>query len=205
MSVEYRYRQYRDGDAQAINGLYEAITGKSRTVEQYEWQWLQAPGGPGDIWLIEAVQEDGSVELIGHHGIMPVRFTRGRDDLLFGKTENTMLLPEYRRKILYPRYERRFAQRYEERFDALFSTFGHAAAIRQRRAMGYRSEATWLHVRMPTSWVSELRFAYGLLRHKLAISTLDALCDGHFRNVIGEIDDVVMYGETDLILTLPQV
>ena len=29
-----------------------------------------------------------------------------------------------------------------------------------------------------------------LLRHKLAVSTLDALCDGHFRNVIGEIDNL---------------
>lgn len=29
-----------------------------------------------------------------------------------------------------------------------------------------------------------------LLRHKLAVSTLDAMCDGHFRNVIGEIDPI---------------
>ncbi len=29
-----------------------------------------------------------------------------------------------------------------------------------------------------------------LLRHKLAVSTLDAMCDGYFRNVIGEIDPI---------------
>jgi len=29
-----------------------------------------------------------------------------------------------------------------------------------------------------------------LLRHKLAVSTLDAICDGHFRNVIGEVDEL---------------
>jgi 2-oxoglutarate dehydrogenase E1 component len=28
------------------------------------------------------------------------------------------------------------------------------------------------------------------LRHKLAVSTLDAMCDGYFRNVIGEVDPI---------------
>ena len=53
------------------------------------------------MWLIEATDEQGNVKLIGHHGVMPIAFSNGETDLLFGKTENTMVLPEYRKKILY--------------------------------------------------------------------------------------------------------
>ena len=126
MKEEFRYRQYEDGDAAEINRLYADITGKSRSLQEFEWQWLKAPGGEGDIWLIEAVNHDGEKNLIGHHGIMPIRFSRGEENLLFGKTENTMVRAEYRRRILYPRFERRFAGVYEARFDALFSTMGRS-------------------------------------------------------------------------------
>ena len=167
MTVQFRHRQYEDGDAEAINALYARITGRSRSLRQYCWQWIEAPGGKGDIWLIEAVDARGKTELIGHHGIMPIRFSRGADDLLFGKTENTMLLPDFRNKILYPRFERRFASVYESRFHALFSTAGHTGAIRQRRAMGYEFPVEWIHVRMPVDLYAEFFFAYELLRLRL--------------------------------------
>lgn len=144
--IHYRWRAYDAGDETAINDLYLRITGRTRTSEQWAWQWQQAPGGTGDIWLIEAVHPDGCVELIGHHGIMPVRFTLGPTDLLFGKTENTMVLPEYRKRILYPRYEQRFAARYEPRYHALFSTMGPAEAIRQREALGYTASHSWMRL-----------------------------------------------------------
>lgn len=144
MAIEYRYRRYKTGDETQINQLYRKVTGRVRSVEQFAWQWLHAPGGQGDIWLIEAVFPDGKTELIGHHGIMPIRFSRGGEDLLFGKTENTMVLPEYRSKILYPRYEKIFAKEYEPRFHALFSTMGPAPAIRQRKAQGYSANHQWL-------------------------------------------------------------
>jgi hypothetical protein len=167
VSVEYKYRRYEPGDAEAINRLYFKITGTSRSRQQFEWQWLNAPGGPGDIWLIEAVSGSGDAELVGHHGIMPIPFCRGNDELLFGKTENTMLLPEYRSRILYPRFEKRFAEKYEVRFDALFSTFGHAAAIRQRRAMRYEFPTRWLSFRMPTRWFGNVLFACGILLNRV--------------------------------------
>ena len=167
MSTEYSFRPYEEGDAAAVNHLYETITGRKRSVAEFEWQWLRAPGGEGEIWLIEATTATGRRHLVGHHGIMPLRFSSGPHDLLFGKTENTMLLPEYRSKILYPRFEKRFADRYESRFDALFSTVGPPAAIRQRRAMGYESAAHWVHVRVPTHVLGAARFLLEALRRRL--------------------------------------
>lgn len=180
MTEEFQYRRYKDGDAAEINRLYADITGKSRSLQEFEWQWLKAPGGEGDIWLIEAVNHDGEINLIGHHGIMPIRFSRGEENLLFGKTENTMVRAEYRRRILYPRFERRFAQVYEARFDALFSTMGPASAIRQRQAMAYEVSSKWVHVRIPTSWTAEFSHTY-----RACMNTLS----GHGRERVGSVGD----------------
>lgn len=89
------------------------------------------------MWVIEEHNADGPVEIIGHHGVMPFRATIDGEACLVGKTENTMVHPDHRSRILYPRFERRFLAAYEPRFAMLFSTTGPAAAIRLRKAMGY--------------------------------------------------------------------
>ena len=180
MTEKYRYRQYRAGDAVEINRLYADITGRTRSLPEFEWQWLRAPGGEGDIWLIKATDNDGTTNLVGHHGIMPIRFSRGEENLLFGKTENTMLRSEYRNRILYPRYEHRFAEVYESRFDALFSTLGSAVAIRQRQAMGYTFPSKWLHLRISTSWMGGIIFLYRAFLDRLL---------GHGRNELGSVGE----------------
>ena len=151
MARTYSYRPYRPGDECAINELYYQVTGRRRTAAQFSWQWLEAPEGIADMWLIEATDDEGNVKLIGHHGVMPIAFSSGNTDLLFGKTENTMVLPEYRRRIIYPRFEKRFSKSYEEKYDALFSTMGPTAAIRQRKAMGYEFPVKWESVRCSTN------------------------------------------------------
>lgn len=164
MATTYRYRAYEDGDHVAINELYARIKGVQRSFDEFKWQWMSAPGGMGEVWLIEAIDDEENVSLIGHHGVMPIRFTNGDDDLLFGKTENTMVLPEYQRKILYPRFEKKIALFYEPRFDALFSTMGPAAAIRQRLAQGYTLEKTWISFEYPIyRWSYFTKFKHNYL------------------------------------------
>lgn len=158
MTSEYSYRIFEDADTQSVNSLYEEITGNRRTHEQFQWQWREAPGGKGEIWLIESDCGDGEKLLIGHHGVMPIRFSNGQQNLVFGKTENTMVLPEYRRKILYPRYERRFLSQYENRFDALFSTTGPSAAIRLRKALGYEFQTKYVRYKIRTNHSSECHY-----------------------------------------------
>jgi hypothetical protein len=142
---KYFSRSYKAGDEKAINRLYYEVTGTRRTLEQFRWQWQNAPGGHGEIWLIEEKKTDGRTRLIGHHGVMPIRFTCGEKNLVAGKTENTMVHQEYRRKILYPRYEQKFLKQYNKKFDLLFSTRGNASALRQRKALGYKAEQRWLN------------------------------------------------------------
>lgn len=134
-------RRYERGDELGINQLYYEITGRERSVEQWRWQWMEAPAGPGDIFVIVDNEHDGRI--VGHHGVMPIRFANGDDDLLFGKTENTMLLPSYQDKLVYLRHEKNFKEQYEHRYHALFSTMGPSAAIRLRKALGYSSPVEW--------------------------------------------------------------
>ena len=137
-------REYLNGDANAINDLYYRVTGRSRSVREFEWQWLAAPAGQGSIHLIHTeADQDQQPLLIGHHGIMPLRFSNGTNAAVVGKTENTMVDSLYRSKIIYPRYESRFKAQYSGKYDALFSTMGPTAAIRQRRAQGYIEVGTW--------------------------------------------------------------
>lgn len=139
------YRKFQIGDEDSINNLYYAVTGIERSVKEFHWQWLNAPGGEGEIWLIEYLHDNGDKQLIGHHGLMPLYFSFGSIDLLAGKTENTMVLSEYRRKILYPKFEKLFLASYSDRFDLLFSTVGPPAPLRQRKALGYSADENWIN------------------------------------------------------------
>ena len=137
-------REYQHGDANAINNLYCRVTGRNRSEGEYEWQWILPPAGQGSIYLIHA-KSDENVDplLIGHHGIIPLRFSDNNYIGIAGKTENTMVDPAYRNKILYPRYESRFKAQYSNKYDVLFSTMGPPAAIKQRRVHGYIEVGTW--------------------------------------------------------------
>jgi len=161
--MRFSYRRYREGDAQAINALYFAVTGRIRTIEQYAWQWLQSPAGESEIWLIEAELDDGSTRLIGHHGVMAEEFCYRGNPIRVGKTENTMVLPEFRDKILYPRFEKAFLKQYEGNFHALFSTTGPAPAIRLREAMGYKFNQEW----KPLYFGKEPRLSASLMLDRL--------------------------------------
>lgn len=160
MAKAINSREYRDGDAPLINQLYHRVTGRKRSEHQYQWQWRQAPAGPGFVYLIE-YQEPCKREpvLIGHHGIMPLRFCNDNNNLIAGKTENTMVDPSYRQKIIYPRFESRFKNEYSGRCNVLFSTTGPESAIRQRLAQGYQEIGEWKHL-----WLSARRALFGSSR-----------------------------------------
>jgi hypothetical protein len=186
MTQKYTFRQYVPGDESTINALYYSITGRTRTIEQFHWQWQNAPGGEGDIWLIEANLKGSETKLIGHHGIMPIRFTYKSDDLLFGKTENTMVLPEYRKKILYTRFEQRFLANYSPRFHSLFSTTGPSAAIRQRIALGYEPSAIWQSYRLGIARFSTFQGSVSILQKRIFNSTpsAKAIASAHFQKYL---------------------
>ncbi|HEY2473017.1 MAG TPA: hypothetical protein VGI45_34870 [Terracidiphilus sp.] len=114
-----------------------------RSLELMRWLWHEGPGGPVESWIIEAREAGGDWKIVGHHGLCPVRFTFGSRDLLVAKTMNTFLLPEYRSKFLYLRFEQNCLQQYHSRYDAVCS-LGGRGIHRLRQGFGYTGPSNWI-------------------------------------------------------------
>jgi len=146
---QLRIRRYRPGDEVQIRDLLTRIRGGEaaachKSLELMRWQWLHAPGGPMDSWVIENEETDGSWKIVGHHGLCPVRFTFADEDLLCAKTTNTMLAPEFRSRFLYLRFEQECLKQTDERFDATYSCAPGTARLRSQ--LGYVNGCHWVHL-----------------------------------------------------------
>jgi hypothetical protein len=106
-----------------------------------QWIYHNAPGGEADGWVVEA-KNDSTWRIIGHHALCPVRFTLGNEEFLCAKTFNSFLLPEFRDRFLYLRFEMECLREADLRFDATFS-LGQGAS-RLRSAFGYTNFGNWI-------------------------------------------------------------
>lgn len=143
----FRTRRLQVGDEQKLNEVFNRFTanghwGPPRQLNTMRWIWHQAPGGPADSWVIET-QDCKGWRIVGHHALCPVRFTFGDEDLLCAKTMNSFLLPEFRDKFLYLRFEQECLQEADARFDATYSSA--PGTSRLRSALGYKNYGKWIH------------------------------------------------------------
>ena len=135
----YCFRTASAADGAAINELYCRVTGYRRSLQHWHWLWREAPAGAGVSNVIERVDADGRAqELVGHHGVVRLHGWADGSPIRVGKTENTMVDPAHRARLLYPRMERQMLLRYRGEFEGIFSLRGPSAALRMRSALGYR-------------------------------------------------------------------
>ncbi len=144
---QLRTRRFQPGDEVQIRDLLIKVKRddpmvQNKSLDLMRWKWYQAPGGPMDSWVIENEQPDGAWKIVGHHGLCPTRFTFGDQDLLCAKTTNTMLLPEFRSRFLYLRFEQECLEEADKRFDATYSCAAGTARLRKR--LGYVADSTWI-------------------------------------------------------------
>jgi hypothetical protein len=143
----FRTRRFQPRDEGELNDRFveiaqERLPGGSRSVELMRWLWYRAPGGRAQSWVVEAENPDGSWKIVGHHGLCPVRFTLGERDLVCAKTTNTFLLPEFRSKFLYLRFEQQCLEEARPHYDAVYSC--GPGTFRLRKPLGYGVEDTWI-------------------------------------------------------------
>jgi hypothetical protein len=143
----FRTRRFRPQDEGELNDRIVAIMRKrwpgiSRSLESMRWLWYKAPGGPVESWVIEAENPDGSWNIVGHHGLCPMRFTLGERDLLCAKTISSFLLPEFRSRFLYVRFEQDCLKEALHRYDGIYSC--GPGTFRLRKPLGYGAEDTWI-------------------------------------------------------------
>ncbi len=145
----FRTRRMQAGDEQGFNEVFNGLMRNSshmwqpRPLDNMRWVWHQAPGGSADSWVIEAQDRTGW-RIVGHHGLCPVRFTFGDEDWLCAKTMNSYLLPEFRDKFLYLRFERECLRDADARFDAIYSVA--KGITRLRSAFGYENYGTLIQL-----------------------------------------------------------
>lgn len=133
--TRFRTRHMTPDDAPVLNGVYNNLqVAPFRPLEEMRQIWFGGPGGPVKSWIVEADSGAGW-QLVGHHGLCPVRFTLGERDLLFAKTVNSFLLPDFRNRFVYLRFEQRCLAEVEREFDATYTLAQYA--VRMRAALGY--------------------------------------------------------------------
>jgi hypothetical protein len=136
--MRFRTRRMESGDEGHVNDLFNRLVADTlapRSLDVMRRIWYGGPAGPVRSWVAEARGANGEWRIIGHHGLCPVRYTLGEKDLIFAKTANSFLLPEFRGKFLYLRFEQRCLEEAEDLFDATYSLL--PARARLRAALSY--------------------------------------------------------------------
>ena len=134
---QYIFRRTEKNDFEAVNCAYNEFTGRTRTLDQYLWQWVNTPFEPSESWVIEHAD---SKDIVGHHGVMALSFKEKGKSILVGKTENTFVLTGHSKKLYYPRFEKIALKKMKNKFIYIYTTSpnaGKGAVGILRRRLGY--------------------------------------------------------------------
>lgn len=137
-----RYRFVRDHGERAaqINVLFNEFTGRQRSLEAYRWEWFEGHPGPAFIW---AILEPGTDRVVGHHGIVQTPLVVRGATVAAGRTENTIIYPEVRKKIFYPGMEKKAFTEVLASLALLYTVHNSGAQGKIRERLGYRPVGRW--------------------------------------------------------------
>lgn len=133
----------------ALNSLYELLTGIQRSREKFSWEWQDGPYGPAPSWVIE---ERATGKVVAHHGVIPVPLWMGNERILAARTENTMLNPAYRGQFLYHIHERKILNELHKTFPVVFTTSGKGGHGAIRKHLGYQDVGLWRTYNLSSGW-----------------------------------------------------
>jgi len=134
---EYIIRPTKLNESAQLNIAYNSFTGRSRTLEQFYWQWMDTPFEKSESWSIE---HRPSSSIVGHHGVMTLPFVQNGQPISVGKTENTFVLPEHANQIFYPGLEKEALNQIRHKYKYIFTTASETskgAIARFRKRLGY--------------------------------------------------------------------
>ncbi|MCE2712269.1 MAG: GNAT family N-acetyltransferase [Cryomorphaceae bacterium] len=93
------FRLASENDYEKINDFHNRIYGKSRTMEQFRWEFHDAPDGSS----VYVIAEDGD-RIVGTNCVIPM-VLKNADGVIIrsGKSEDTLVDPEYRGQNIFNR------------------------------------------------------------------------------------------------------
>lgn len=133
-------RKTKPEDSSTLNALYRKYTGIERSHEQFVWEWFQGPYGPAPSWVVVETNTDN---VVAHHGVIPCPLWHKGRSIKAARTENSMVDPAYRDKVLYVSYEAMLLKRLLDEFEIVFTTTGKGTPGAIRKRLGYRSVGHW--------------------------------------------------------------
>ncbi len=98
-------RPYRKGDEYQINELYNLVFSRNRAINEWGWEYMENPIHESFIYVLE-----DNNKIIAHFSLLPILLRYEGRAILSGKTENTMMHPEYRGRGLYKIFEKKCIQ-----------------------------------------------------------------------------------------------
>jgi hypothetical protein len=94
------------------------------------------------MWLLE---DSDMGKIVGHHDLIPIKFSCFGRLILTGKTENTVMHLQYRGRGIYYPFEVKFCEEAKERFQLLYTTWAVAEHGRIRLKLGYAIVGRYAH------------------------------------------------------------
>jgi N-acetylglutamate synthase-like GNAT family acetyltransferase len=125
------YRRADEADYTRINDFYNRIYKSARTTKQFYWEFHNAPDGRS----IYIIAEDGE-KIVGTNCVIPIFVTLpSGEKLLTGKSEDTLVDPDYRgRSIFQDLYQVLFDTSREAGITAIW---GFTSAAKPFRKLGF--------------------------------------------------------------------
>ncbi|MEH0019126.1 MAG: hypothetical protein V6Z89_05710 [Desulfobacter sp.] len=177
--MKLKQRRYIEGDATHINQLYRRITKIDRSMEKFEWEWLNTWNGQGDMALLFEEGENGQEVLVAQYSLIPVPLSFFGRQVLAGKTENCMCNPDYRKKNIYISHEKESFEQAKERFSVFYTTAGRVsnwAIAKIRGKMGYTPLDSWSSYFFCLKRQSLMVFILSQLKKDTFSSTILRIC-----------------------------
>jgi len=130
---QYTVRMAGEADLEALRTLYEAVFGKSRSLEWFTWRYDPPHADSPQVVIAE---EDGTV--VGAEPFIPFRFETGADTVLAVQPADAMVHPDHRRQGLLTRMTEFALDRYTAGEPAFVFNFPNEAAVDAYRKLGWR-------------------------------------------------------------------
>jgi len=118
-------------DLQFICNIYNDITGRNRTVKLHRWEWFESPYKNKSYVVTD---KDGII--LGHHGVLSIKFNDHGKEFTGGKTENTIMKKGY--GSLYFKNEQQMHKEYSPEYDLLITTAARGVIKKIREKLGYK-------------------------------------------------------------------
>ena len=134
------FRKIIASDTGRLVHIYNNMTNKRRTNEKWNHQWIKNHHANTRYYTIF---DNKSETIVGGHGVLAFDLYSNDQDIIIGKTENTVIDPSFRGKILYPALEKEISRNYNKLYDIMFTGMVPNKKSSWRKKIGFKIELIW--------------------------------------------------------------